>query len=130
MMLGTVPVFLFLGALMIALFSFISMVVWSTARRREREAYYKSELLKKIAEQQGAGATAALEYLREQEQNAGRRRIEGMKLGGLIIVAVGAATMILLRQLIPDEPLYLEGLIPSFVGLVLLAYAYLMAPKH
>ena len=86
-------------------------------------------MLKKIAEQ-GAGATAAFEYLREQEQTAARRRIEGLKLGGLITVAVGAAMMIFLRQLIPDEPMYLEGLMPFFVGLVLLAYSYLIAPKH
>ena len=34
----------------IALFSFLAVAAWSDARRKEREAYYTSETLKKIAE--------------------------------------------------------------------------------
>ena len=59
-----VPLFLFLGVASVALFSFVAVVVWSQERRREREAYYKSETLKKIAETQGAGGSSAIEYLR------------------------------------------------------------------
>ena len=52
-----------------------------------------------------------------------------MKLGGLITVAVGTALMIFLRSLVPAEPIYLQGLIPFLVGVVLLAYSHFIAQK-
>jgi len=124
------PIFLFLSAGCIALFSFIGVVVWSASRRREREAYYKSETIRKIAEMQGEGATSALEFLREQDRNAARRGREGLKLSGLITAAVGAGLITFLQAIEPNEPVYLAGLIPFLVGAVLLAYAYFLAPKE
>ena len=123
------PLFLFLSVGAIALFSFIGVALWTTARRREREAFYQSEMVKKISETQGAGANAALEFMRAQDKNAAQNKREGLKLGGLITAAVGAALMIFLRNLIRDEPVFLAGLIPLFVGGVLLAYSYFLAPK-
>jgi len=114
----------------IALFSFLAVASWSDARRREREAYYKNETLKKIAESSGVGASAAIELLREQEKNAVKRRLEGMKLGGLITAVVGIGVMVLLHGIANDEgPVYLVGLIPLLIGLALLVYAFLLAPK-
>ena len=115
----------------IALFSFLAVASWSDARRREREAYYKNETLKKIAESSGEGASAAIELLREQEKNAVKRRLEGMKLGGLITAVVGIGVMVLLHGIANDEgPVYLVGLIPLLIGLALLVYAFLLAPKE
>ncbi len=37
----------------IALFSFLGVASWTDARRKEREAYYRSETLKKISESSG-----------------------------------------------------------------------------
>jgi hypothetical protein len=114
----------------IALFSFLAVASWSDARRRERETYYKSETLKKIAESSGEGARAAIELIREQEKNSVRRRREGMKLGGLITAVVGIGVMALLRGLVPSEPVYLAGLIPLLIGLALLTYTFILAPKE
>jgi hypothetical protein len=114
----------------IALFSFLGVASWSDARRKEREAYYTSETLKKIAESSGEGARSALELLREQEKNAVKRRLEGMKLGGLITAAVGIGVIVLLRGLEHEEPVYLVGVIPLLIGLALLAYAFVLAPKE
>ena len=114
----------------IALFSFLAVASWSEARRKEREAYYRNETLKKIAESSGEGAKSAMELLREQEKNAVKRRLEGMKLGGLITAAVGIGVMVLLRGIANDEgPVYLVGLIPLLIGLALLVYAFALAPK-
>ncbi|MFY9843573.1 MAG: hypothetical protein WA718_17700 [Terriglobales bacterium] len=113
----------------VALFSFLSVAVWSDSRRKEREEYYRSETLKKIAESSGEGAKAAIELLREQNKNFTRRRFEGMKLGGLITAAVGIGVMVLLRGLVHDEPVYLAGLILVLVGFALLVYTYCLAPK-
>jgi uncharacterized membrane protein (GlpM family) len=68
--------------------------------------------------------------LREQEKFAARRRIEGLKLGGLITTAVGVGVMVLLSGLRVAEPVYLTGVIPLLVGLALLVYAFLLAPKE
>jgi uncharacterized protein (UPF0254 family) len=114
----------------IALFSFLGVASWSDARRKEREAYYTAETLKKIAESSGEGAKSALELLREKERNAVRRRLEGMKLGGLITAAVGLGVMALLRGLEHEEPAYLIGLIPFLIGVALLVYAFMIAPKE
>jgi len=114
----------------IALFSFLAVASWSDARRKERETYYTSETLKKIAESSGEGAKAAIELIREQEKNTVRRRLEGMKLGGLITAVVGIGVMVLLRGLVHSTPVYLAGLIPVLVGLAILTYSLLLAPKQ
>src|SRR5262249_56899850 len=75
----------------ICVFTFISIASWADARRKEREAYYKNETLKKIAESQGQGATSALELMREEERIAIRRAREGQRLGGLVTLGVGIA---------------------------------------
>jgi len=126
------PMFMFLSIAAIALFSFVAVATWSAERRREREAYYKSETLKKIAESQSPGGASALELLREQERIAARRRREGQKLGGLITAAVGLGMMIFLAGVGRNdpEPAYLVGLIPLLIGAVLLLYGYFLAPKE
>src|ERR1700704_705465 len=114
----------------IALFSFLSVAAWSDARRKEREEYYKNETLKKIAESSGEGAQAAIELLREQNRTVTKRRLEGMKLGGLITAVGGMGVMALLRGRVKDEPVYLAGVIPLLIGLALLTYTFLLAPKE
>lgn len=124
------PVFLFLSVASIALFSFVAVAVWSSERRREREAYYRSETLKKITETQGAGGSSAIEFLREEEKNVAKRRREGLKLGGLITAAVGLAMLVFIRAVDRGDPAYLVGLIPLFIGAALLAYTYFLAPSQ
>jgi hypothetical protein len=115
----------------IALFSFLAVTTWSEARRKEREAYYRAETLKKIAESSGEAARSTLELMREQEKNAVRRRLEGLKIGGLVTTAVGIGVMALLHGIAnEDGPVYLAGLIPFLIGLALLAYPFLLAPKE
>jgi hypothetical protein len=118
----------------IVVFSFTAAMAWLAARRKEREAYYRSETVKKIAEGPGGGASA-IEWLREQERIASRRRQEGQKLGGLISMAVGAGMMVFLKMAFAANAnptarqTYLVGLIPLLVGVVLLAYSFFFAPK-
>jgi hypothetical protein len=118
-------VFLLPSIAIISLFSFVSVAAWSAARRREREAYYRSETLRRITETQGTRSNSAIEFLREEEMIGERRRREGLKLGGLVTFAVGIAIMIFLRSMHdPDaQQAYLSGLIPLLIGVVLLAYS-------
>jgi len=126
------PLAVFLSVGAAALFTFIAVVAWSDARRAERETYYKSEVLKKVAESQAPGAAAAMDYLRAQESAASRQRHDGLKLGGLMSAAVGAGLMIVLKALVPPSapPVFMVGLIPLLVGLVLLGYAYAASPRQ
>jgi hypothetical protein len=119
----------------LAVFSFLAVVLWSDARRREREAYYRSDMVKKVAESQGAGANVAIEFLREQERIDSRKRREGLRLAGLISTVVGIGAMSLLLGLAQDKSLgvpqaaYLGGLIPLLVGLALLVHVQALRPK-
>jgi hypothetical protein len=117
-------IFLSVGAA--SMFSMISIVAWSDARRMERETYYRSELLKKVAESDAAGAAATIEHLRTQEAATSKRRYEAFKLGGLITAAAGLGLMIFLREIVGENgpPVYLIGLTPFLIGAVLATYGY------
>lgn len=129
---GAFGLWMFLSIGAVALFAvFIPLVVFFESRRKEREAFYKAETLRRVAEASGEGAKSALELLREEERLKAIKQLEGMKVGGLVNLGVGVALLIFLRFMIgggPGSP-YLCGLIPAFIGLALLVYAMFLAPK-
>jgi len=125
---GGFDVFAFLSAGAFALFSFLAVATWSDSRRREREAYYKSETVRKVMEMPGATPATVQEFVREQEAIADRRRREGLKLGGLITMAVGIGIMAFLIGK-PGPQIYTVGAIPILIGAALLAYAYFLVPR-
>lgn len=124
-----IDVFAFLGICAIALFSFLSVATWSDNRRREREAYYGNETLRKMMEMASTTPEAVKEFVHEQQVNALRRRREGLKLGGLVTFAVGVGTMIFLAGAPGPTPIHVIGIIPVLIGVVLLFYAYVLAPR-
>ena len=73
-----VAVFVWLSIGSIALFTFLGVAAWTGTRARERELYYKNDLLKKIAESPEAGGAAAMQYLREQHRLSQERRRGGL----------------------------------------------------
>jgi hypothetical protein len=95
---------------------------------REREAFYRSETVKKIAEM-GGGPAAALEYLREDEKKSAQRRKQALRLGGMITAASGIALMLFLAAVVKGGEVYLAGLIPAFVGIVLVLSTFNFASK-
>jgi hypothetical protein len=124
-----VAVFFFLAVEAVALFTFLAVASFSGNRQVEREAYYKAEMMKKIAELGGNG-NPALEFLREQERIKAVNRLGGIKLGGLVNIGVGLGLMILLKGLVQGTQVYLSGTIPAFVGVALLVYAFWFAPER
>ena len=120
--------FLSVGA--VALFAvFIPLVTWIENQRKEREAFYKSETLRRLGESSGEGAKMALEMLNAESRRDRLKKREGLKVGGLINIGVGVALVIFLRVLIgggPKSP-YLCGLIPGLIGVAMLVYVYLLA---
>ena len=126
-----VMVFVFLAVAAIALYSYLSIISFVNGRRKEREAYYKNETVRRLTESQGAGADAAIALMREEDHLWSRRRVEGLKLSGLITTAVGIGLMIFLGIAVDDNHLIgvAIGIIPFVVGLALLLYAYRLAPR-
>jgi len=110
----------------VSMFTFISIAIWIGNRRKERDAFYKSETLRRITEAQGEGPRAALELLREEERLQTIKRREGLKIGGVVNLAVGIGLVILLRALI-SWSVASCGLIPILMGVGLLVYVYLLA---
>jgi len=113
----------------ISVFTFVAVATWAENRRKERESYYRHETYRKIMEQQGDAAEKVQALMREEEQQQRRRRIEGLKLGGMITFVTGIGSMIFLYMLIEEEPVYLAGLIPAMIGLVLLVYSFFMVER-
>ena len=120
--------FLSVGA--VALFIvFLPITTWIEGQRKEREAFYKAENIRRITEATGEGAKAAVELLREQDRIERAKKHEGIKIGGMVNIGIGAALVVFLHMLIPYQAVYLCGLIPGFIGLALLIYVFLLAGK-
>jgi ferric-dicitrate binding protein FerR (iron transport regulator) len=113
---------------MISIFTFVSIQVWADQRRKEREAFYRSEVLKKLADATGAQVQQVLEMMREQDRNKERREREGGKLAGLIVTGVGVGLSAMFALLAPGG-VWGIGLFPLFVGLALLLHNYVLAPR-
>ena len=113
----------------IAVFTFVSVAAWSENRRKERESYYKHETYKKLVEQPGESGDAVRSLIREEALQEWRRRIDGLRLGGMITFVVGIGVMIFLYAMADGENVYLIGLIPALIGLVLMLFGFFLAKK-
>ena len=122
--------FIFLSVGALALFSFLSVIIWSISRQKEREGFYRAETVKKIAESGGVGGAAALEYLREREKASIREERARCIVAGWITTAVGVALMIFLHSLVTRSPVYLSGLFPLLIGITLIAAPRLAKQKE
>jgi hypothetical protein len=110
-------------------FAFISVVVWIESRQKERETHYRDEMSRRIAEAGNAGPI--LEYVRENTRTDAAQMRTKARVAGLINMAVGVGLMIFLKALAAGAPVYLVGLIPLLIGVVLLIFSELMMrPGH
>src|SRR5262245_16708233 len=109
------------SVMMISIFTFVTVSVWAEQRRREREAFYRSEVLKKLAESTGDQTRQVIELMREQERSEDRKRREGGRLAGWIVTGVGIGLSAMFAIMVPGG-VWGIGLIPLLVGLALLLY--------
>ena len=127
---GNYGMWLFLSVGAVCLFAvFIPLITWIENRRKEREAFYKADTMRRIVETSGEGAKAAIELMREEDRLKRIKKLEEFKLAGIINLGVGVGLTIFLRVLLGSgsgSP-FLCGLIPGFIGIGLLVYAYFLA---
>ncbi|HSY04135.1 MAG TPA: hypothetical protein VK819_18360 [Acidobacteriaceae bacterium] len=121
-----VALFGFLAVGAVALFSMVAVASWASARQKERESYYKNDMLKKVAESQGPGVTSTLELMREEAKINAFRAKQGLKIAGLILTATGIGLLIFLHALITDAPIYLVGVLVLLIGAALFASSYVV----
>ena len=113
-----------------AVFIYIAVATWSDNRLKEREAFYRHETYRKMLEQSGQGASAVEALMDREEAQRLQRKIDGLRLGGLITTAAGLGIALFLYVLDPDvAPVWVVGLIPILIGLVLTLYGFLAAPR-
>jgi len=126
--LSSLGLWMFLSVGAVSLFGiFIPLVSWIESRRKEREAFYKAETMRRLAESSGEGAKMALDMLNAENRLGRLKSREGLKVGGLINIGVGAGLIVFLRSLIGTGGPYLCGLIPLLIGVAMLVYVYALA---
>ena len=125
---ASLGIWMFLSIGAVALFVvFLPVTTWIDSQRREREAFYRAEMVRRLTESSGEGVKAAVELVREQDRLERAKKHEGMKIGGLVNIGVGVALIVFLHMLIPNQAVFMCGLIPAFIGVALLTYVFLLA---
>jgi hypothetical protein len=95
-------------------------------RNAKFDAYY-NDILKKLANLQGAEFNSLRELMREETRTAAARAKLGLQISGWVTTAAGLGVLIFLRFLLPSgQNIYLCGLIPLFVGIALLGSSRLV----
>jgi Flp pilus assembly protein TadB len=132
---ANVALFLFIAAATVAVFAFLSVAYWVTARADERKVRDRYALLRKIAEQPVESAQLVIALVREEDARLERRarnrarqaRRDGMQ-SGAILIAIGAGLSLMLYAIASGSHVWTVGLIPGLVGVVLFAFAFSSRP--
>jgi hypothetical protein len=123
--------FLFLGAAVVAVFAFCSIVVWVSAPAAERRSRDRLTLLKTLAEHPGENTRLVIELLREEDErrleNKLRAERRGWIVGGLIVMSVGTGLALMLVAL-GNRGEWAAGMIPFLIGCVLFGAGLAQAP--
>jgi Flp pilus assembly protein TadB len=133
---ANVALFLFIAAATLAVFAFLSVVYWVTARADERKTRDRYALLRKIAEQPAESAQLVIALVREEdarlEQRARNRahqaRRDGMQ-SGAILIAVNVGLSLMLYTTASGSQVWTVGLIPGLIGVVLFLFAFFSRPS-
>jgi hypothetical protein len=113
----------------VALFTFLAIGRIADNRRMQEEARAKYDFLKKMAEGGSFDVQKYMEF--EQIESAARRerKIENLKIGGLILVGVGIALSVFLATVGDHDNgnAAAVGVIPGMIGLAMFAGAWMMS---
>ncbi len=124
----TVGMWAFLSISAVCLFAvFLPLTTYMDNRRKEREAFYKADMMRRMAEASPETSMAALELMREEDRLRRMKQSEGLKIGGLVNIGVGIGLGMMLYALPGKSGVYMVGAIPGFIGVALLVYAFFLA---
>ena len=95
----------------------------------EREAFHRRDPYRKTWEQT-RDSGKGVQDLRQQAETRRQQELPiGLQVGGLATIAAGIGTGVFLYFLVPDRPVYVVGVIPFLVGLVLVLYGFVLVPR-
>ncbi len=95
----------------------------------EREAFHRRDPYRKPWEQT-RDSGKGVQDLRQQAETRRQQELRiGLQVGGLATIAAGIGTGVFLYFLVPDRPVYVVGIIPFLVGLVLALYGFVLVPR-
>ena len=122
--------------LLLQLFAWTSVTYWISARATERRMRERYALLKHLSERPADSVQAVLEQLRqddarEEERLRARAAVmrRGKLEGGFIMLVLGAALGLFLYNLVPGGALWMIGLMPALIGVVLVVSTWFEQPK-
>jgi hypothetical protein len=111
------------AAVMLGLFAFLAVSAWASSQRDQREMKYRYELYQRMVEHPGPVADEVRGLLERDAERRQAAEIADKRSGGFVVLAVGIGLGTALYFLVPDKPVYLVGLVPGLVGVVLLMNA-------
>ncbi|HJQ38657.1 MAG TPA: hypothetical protein VKB93_16090 [Thermoanaerobaculia bacterium] len=87
-------------------FGFLSVFYWALQRRREREAYYRYEGLRRLMERSDAAPEMIGTMMRDADELENRRRRDGLLLAAFVFLGIGAGILIAVHR----HPFASEGI--------------------
>lgn len=108
------------AAVMLGLFAFLAVSAWTSSQRDQREMKYRYELFQRMVEHPGPAADEVRALLEKEDDRRHAAEVADKRSGGFVVLAVGIGLGIALFFLVPDKPVYLVGLVPALVGVLLL----------
>lgn len=122
--------------LLLLVFAWTSVTYWISARAAERRMRERYALLKHLSERPAETVQVVLEQLRqddakEEERLRARAAVmrRGKMEGAFILLALGASLGLFLYYLAPGGALWMIGLMPALIGVVLAGSTWLETPK-
>ena len=106
----------------VAVFVFLAVAVWRDRRAKEHEVTERHTTYRKVIE--SGSADQMIDLMERDRRHRLHKQARDKQLGGMIVTAVGVVAIIAFYFMEPDgEPVYLLGLFPLAVGLLLLVHA-------
>ena len=122
--------------LLLLVFAWTSVTYWISARATERRMRERYALLKHLSERPAESVQVVLEQLRQDDAREEERHRakaatarRGKLEGGFILIVLGAALGVFLYYLAPGMALWMIGLMPTLIGVVLAISTWLEKPK-
>ena len=122
--------------LLLLIFAWTSVTYWISARTTERRMRERYALLKHLSERPAESVQIVLDQLRQddaREEDRQRARAavnrRGKLEGGFIMIGLGAALGLFLYYAAPRSALWMIGLMPTLIGVVLVISTWLEKSK-
>ncbi|MEM8931327.1 MAG: hypothetical protein AAGE94_09140 [Acidobacteriota bacterium] len=124
---SSIGFWLFLAATVVASLTFVAVIVWVEARRKERQEFYRFEFRKRMVDEGKMDATDLTGLMRYEHELRLRQGLEKLRTASVVILGTGIGTCVGLQFV--GHSIWMVGLIPVAIGLCMLVYGFFFAAK-